>query len=303
MTKTVLIAGGSGFLGAWTARYLHQNGFKIRLLDMQKPAEGWAEISGISTDKIDIYQNDISDYSSVFSAMESCDSVVNLAGLLTPQCSADPIAGCAVNLIGMIHIFNAAKSHNIDFVVYTSSAGVYGPDHADYPEPSTHYGSYKLACEGIARACFAEHQMSSLGLRPFVVYGPGREIGGSAGPSVACKMAVMQQPYNIGFSGLTGFVYAGDVARAIVQAIKAPKKGAHIANMAGITATVEQFVDILKTQIQAHDITVSGPGLPVFGALPDIDSAGYLASQPPTDLADGIAQTLQFYKTGDVQAK
>ena len=51
--------------------------------------------------------------------------------------------------------------HGLKKVAYTSSIGVYGPDHAEFPEPTTHYGSFKLASEGVARSFYEEHGISS----------------------------------------------------------------------------------------------------------------------------------------------
>ena len=65
--------------------------------------------------------------------------------------------------------------------------------------PETHYGFYKLAVEGIARAYFNEDKISSLGIRPFVTYGPGREVGGAAEVTLACKAAKHDDPCNINF--------------------------------------------------------------------------------------------------------
>jgi hypothetical protein len=36
-------------------------------------------------------------------------------------------------------------------VLYMSGAGVFGPDHATVPEPTTLYGAFKLAGDGAAR--------------------------------------------------------------------------------------------------------------------------------------------------------
>ena len=57
------------------------------------------------------------------------------------------------------------------FLVYASSAGVFGQKDHYYPFPETHYGAYKLAVEGVARAYFNEAGISSVGIRPYVIYG------------------------------------------------------------------------------------------------------------------------------------
>ena len=53
-------------------------------------------------------EGDISRKSEVDDAMKGCQGVINLAGLLNPQCSAEPVRGAEVNLIGSINVFEAA---------------------------------------------------------------------------------------------------------------------------------------------------------------------------------------------------
>ncbi|WP_163837351.1 NAD-dependent epimerase/dehydratase family protein, partial [Providencia stuartii] len=65
------------------------------------------------------------------------------------------------------------------------------------PRPTTHYGTFKLACEGSARAYLADRGLASIGFRPFIVYGPGRETGLTAGPSLACRAAARGESYRI----------------------------------------------------------------------------------------------------------
>jgi nucleoside-diphosphate-sugar epimerase len=296
----ILLIGGSGFLGAWVTRFLQNNQFQIRIFDTRNPDSEWHRLSGISMDDSEFVEGDISRKSEVEEAMKGCQGVINLAGLLTPQCSAEPIRGAEVNLIGSINVFEAALKHDLNMVAYTSSIGVYGPDHADFPEPTTHYGSYKLASEGVARAFYEEQGISSLGVRPFVVYGPGREIGGSAGPSIACRMAVQNQAYQIPFTGLSGFVYAGDVAAILCQAVMEEIKGAPVINMPGITASVEDFTQEIQRQMPDAVISAAGPPLPVYGKIPPNPSWPLSRNHEPTPLSTGSARTLEYDATGSL---
>ena len=65
----------------------------------------------------------------------------------------------------------------------------------------TLYGVYKLANEGIARVYRADAGVPSIGLRPYVVYGPGRDQGMTSGPTGRWLAAVRGEPFEIGFSG------------------------------------------------------------------------------------------------------
>ena len=153
---------------------------------------------------------------------------------MTPDCSNNPRLGNQVNIIGSINVFEAALEAKCKLVVYTSSGGVYGQKDKINPFPETHYGAYKLAVEGIARAYNLENKLNSFGLRPFVVYGPGREIGGTASISLACKAAAENKEYKIKFGGGAGFVYVEDIASIVLKILESLPDGAKVMNINGV---------------------------------------------------------------------
>src|SRR5690606_7067725 len=128
-------------------------------------------------------------------AARGCDALIHIAAMLGPASADDPLRCMAVNLGGTLNMFETARKLGISKLIYTTSAAVFGPIDGMHPFPSTHYGAMKLAEEGCARAYFDRDGMASIGFRPFVVYGPGREKGLSAGPSLACRAAARSEPY------------------------------------------------------------------------------------------------------------
>ena len=219
-----------------------------------------------------------------------------MAGVLTPFCAENPVRGAEINLIGTLQVFEAARALGHRKVIYTSSAGVYGPDDGHSPLPHTHYGAFKLACEGAARAYYADHGISSIGFRPFVVYGPGRESGGSAGPSLAARAAAWGEAYTIPFSGASGLVYVDDVAAAYEAAVLREIDGAHVVNMSGIPTSNERVIEIIRGMVPDARLSIAGPPLTI---LPDLD-IGNIATVLPgvlqTSVEDGLAATVAFYR-------
>ena len=51
--------------------------------------------------------------------------------------------------------------------------------------PRTLYGVYKQANESTAKVYYQDHDLSSIGLRPYVIYGPGRDQGMTSTPTKA----------------------------------------------------------------------------------------------------------------------
>jgi UDP-glucose 4-epimerase len=292
----VLVTGGSGFLGAWIVKRLAHAGHQIRIFDIAANKSLVAEIAGPSADAVEWQAGDIVETDHVRSASEGCDAVVHLAGILTPDCKTDPIRGAKINLIGTLNVFEAARKRGIRRIVYTSSAAVYGPTDGHTPFPDTHYGAFKLACEGSARAYWEDHRLGSYGFRPYVVYGPGRTTGLTAGPSLACRAAARDQSYTIPYSGSAGLVYVDDVAAAYEAALMRDPDGAHVFNMPGEVASNDQVIAEIRRVVPGARIDIAGPALQFTPDIEQGDIDAVLPGLRQTGLGDGIRQTIAFHR-------
>jgi UDP-glucose 4-epimerase len=292
----ILLTGGNGFLGAWIAKRLLARGFELAVFDIVENRRLMNAIAGPAATKVPWIIGDIVDGAAVLAASRGCDAIIHLAGILTPDCKNNPVRGAQINLIGTLNVFEAARQLGIKRVLYTSSAGVYGPDDGTIPKPTTHYGTFKLACEGSARAYLADHGLASIGFRPFIVYGPGRETGISAGPSLACRAAARGEAYVIPYSGRSGLVFVDDVAAAYEAALLRAPDGAHVFNNAGETVSNEDVVAAIKLVVPDAQITVSGPPLSIIPTIDRSNIDEVLPGLPTTRLADGIRQTVEFYR-------
>jgi nucleoside-diphosphate-sugar epimerase len=211
--------------------------------------------------------------------------------------------------VGTVNVFEAARQVGIPHVVYTSSIAVFdwSPERgrlpADAPaRPVSHYGAYKLANEGTARAYWADFGVSSIGIRPMTVYGPGRDQGLTSSPTRGILAAVLGHQYEIGFGGRTLFHYAGDVGRALAGAAHRPGAGAHVVNLNGVRASISDLVASLQDLVgsSAEGITFSPSAL----SFPDdVDTSGFDIIGPPavTPLNEGIVATVEFF--GDLQSR
>lgn len=293
--KNILIFGGCGFLGSWITKALLKKNLKITIFDLRIKTELLKNLIGNDLNKINFIEGDISDYEQVLKATEDMNYILNLAGLMTPDCSSNPSLGAEVNVKGSINVFEAIKKNNIKFLIYTSSGGVYGNEDKYNPFPETHYGAFKLAVEGMARAYFNESLISSVGLRPFVIYGPGREIGGTAGVTLACKAAKQNFEYTVGFSGKVGFVYVEDVTNLVERLIDKAPVGAITMNINGITTSVENFVSIIKKNIPDAKVKFSGKPLSVVEEILGGEPSKTFKDFKYTSLDNGINKTINFY--------
>ena len=204
--------------------------------------------------------------------------VLHLAGLQTPTCRANPILGATVNVIGTLAIFEAAVAlkDQVQRVVYASSAAVHGPAEGEASgplgdevrlAPLTHYGAYKVCNELNARVYWLDQGITSVGLRPWTVYGVGRDFGMTSEPTKAIKSVAADRPYRISYGGLQDLQYVGDVADAFLRALSAPFEGADAFNIRGAVVPIETFAATLREVAPARPsssrtATASSPSPP-----------------------------------------
>ncbi len=305
------LTGGQGFIGAWIAKQLLLAGSSCVLFDL-KPDDG---ILAQVFDEDELRQlervyGDVGDTEVVRKALDASQAtnVIHLAGLQIPTCRSQPLLGARVNVIGTLNIFEAVRQSGgrVKNVVYASSAAVAGssgdykgPIADDTPHvPRTHYGVFKTANEGSARVYWLDHGIPSVGLRPLAVYGVGREVGVTSGPTKAIKAALLRRPYTIGFSGQTAFNYVEDAARIFIDCSKAAREGAQALNMRGEYLTVEEFAKLVEREVpgSAGLIRVSGGPIPVAYDFVEPGLEKLLGRVPHTPVADGVHRTAQRFR-------
>ena len=293
----VLVTGGGGFIASWIIRQLLEDDVAVRALDLSAEPPIARTILGDRVGEVDWRAGDIASAADVEAAADGCDLIMHLAAILTPDCAADPVRGCDIVLGGTLNVFEAARKLGHGHVLYMSSAGVFGPEQGHTPEPTTLYGAYKLAGEGAARAYLADHGIASVGFRPLVVYGPGRETGLTAGPSLACKAAANDERYVIPFGGDSDFIHVEDIAAAFIAAMRRPPEGAKAYNIVAHRCAAAEFAAEVVRQVPGAAISAEGPELPIAADIVEGDLRIDYPEVPRTDIRTGIAKTIAFYRT------
>ncbi|MGJ5176306.1 NAD-dependent epimerase/dehydratase family protein [Bradyrhizobium oligotrophicum] len=292
----MLITGGGGFIGAWLARRLAADDHRLVVFEPVARSAQFDGIVGPAAAAIEWCHGDIADSRAVRAAAEGCDAIVHLAGILTPACKDDPVRGAMINLVGTLNVFEAARILGIRRIVFSSSAGVYGPDDDVTPRPITHYGTFKLACEGSARAYWADHGIASVGFRPYIVYGFGRETGLTAGPSLACRAAARGERYAIPYVGTAGLVHVDDVVAAYEAALRREPDGALVFNLPGEVVSNDDVVAAVRAAVPDAKIGIEGPVLPFAEDIGEGDLRRVFPDLPATSLREGIRRTVEQYR-------
>jgi UDP-glucuronate 4-epimerase len=303
-----LITGALGCLGAWAAKAVLEEGDEPVGYDLGDATHRLELIlTAEERERLTLVRGDITDLDAFARTLDehAITRVVHLAALQVPLCRADPVLGARVNVLGTVNLFEAVKERldRIPGVAYASSAAVYGPgDPSPAPEsggtaPATIYGVYKLANEGTARLYEAESGVPSIGIRPYVVYGPGRDQGMTSGPTQAMAAAARGEGFAIGYGGVAQYDYAPAVGRAFVRAASAPA-GAVVANFPGVSASMAEVVAAIEAAAPeiAGQITWEETPLPFPAEVEAraLEEAVGPVQQP--SLAEGVAETIALFR-------
>ena len=215
-----------------------------------------------------------------------------------------------MNVLGTLNMFETSKRHRdqVKRIVYASSSAVFGPPEyygggrigMDAPlYPLTHYGAFKQCNEVNARVYFNNDGISSVGLRPWAVYGAGRDQGRSSGPTKAIKATVAGRKYTIPFTGGLDLHYVDDVAKIFIRAAERDLPGARIYSPRGSVVQIEEFISTLgKVLPEARGLINSSGGTQQVAY--DIDGSDLvrdLGPIPYTSLEKGIAETAEIFKS------
>jgi nucleoside-diphosphate-sugar epimerase len=309
LAERTLVTGALGCIGAWTMRALLERGEEPVGYDAGSDPHRLRLVLGDSElARCALVQGDIVDAETLGRTLdEHCIThVVHLAALQVPFCRADPALGARVNVLGTVAVFEAVKARpRITGLTYASSVAVYSSaDPSPAPEaggtaPRTLYGVYKAANEGTARVFWQDDGVASIGIRPYVVYGPGRDQGMTSGPTLAMRAAPRGEGFTIGYAGSAQYDYAPDVAEAFVRASRTPLEGAQVANYPGVPASVEEVVAAIEDAApeSTGKISWSEPPLPFPCQLESVELERLVGELPRTTLADGVHRTVEHFRS------
>ena len=312
MSSRTLVTGALGCLGAWTLKALVELGEEPVGYDLgSDDVRLRLVLSENERGLVTLVEGDVTDLGAVGRALDDhgITHVVHLAALQVPFCRADPELGARVNVHGTVVVLDAIKArlNRIRGLAYASSTAVYNAsDPSPAPEsggvaPTTLYGVFKLANEGTARVYWHDDDVASIGIRPYVVYGPGRDQGLTSGPSLAMAAAARGEGHTIAYGGTAQYDFAPDVGRAFALAARAAADGAHVANFPGESSTMQEVVNAIEAAAPA----VAGTVLWEEGQLPFPESLQanllerLVGPLPRTPLADGVRRTIEHFRLLD----
>ena len=307
----VMVTGAQGCIGAWVVRQLLEQSAEVVIYDIDPTPR---RLSLITSDeflrRVEVHIGAVEDTDRLKSLVRQrrITHIAHLAGMQIPFCQANPVRGAMVNVIGTLNVFEAARDAGRPVrIVYASSAAVWGPEEAyedrpltdqDALLPRTHYGVFKHANEGNAKVFYATDGIASVGLRPWAVYGVGRDSGLTSDPTVAARSVALRLPYRIRISGSMDMQYVEDVAATFLACLRTDLQGAYAFNLSGDVVDMETIINVLEElRPGARElISASGSRIPVAARLDATNLHHLVPGLPKTSLKDGFRRTLELFE-------
>ena len=304
-----VIIGARGFIGSWICRLLVEEGIKVTATDTNPDPRSLSSVLG--PDHLNKMKYLVSDARSPEAVSELISGdvthVIYLAGLLRPASENNPLLSCQVSIGGLINVLDASVRRNGEIgLAYSSTAAVYGPA-SSYPDgqvddksilmPNDHYGLHRYVMEMTADVYFRQHGVTSMGLRPWIVYGAGRFNGLSAQPSLAMLAAAAGAPFHMHFGGTSVFHHVRDVALAFIRGARATFDGAVKANIPGESVAMNDLIEMIVRFVpEAHGrITCESKNLGAPMRLRDPTLERIIGSLPsPTE--ERVRETITEYR-------
>jgi UDP-glucose 4-epimerase len=275
--ETVLVTGGTGFIGSYVAKEFVERGHEVVAYDLSTDARILKNL-GVA-DEVTIRRGDVSEPTDVVNAVAETGAshIIHLAALLTTTAESNPRAALDVNVQGTSNVFEAARTLNeqVERVAWASSAAIYAPPHnyedggdwwvteEDLVYPDTLYGATKGYNEHQARVYHEEYGIDHVAIRPTVAYGPYRETGGSAfladiieKPALGESVAVEYGDQEIDWQ------HVEDIAQAVRLAAFTPESdlSQRVYNVRGELATIREAADTVRKIMPDADIEVGDEG-------------------------------------------
>ena len=251
---TIMVTGGTGFIGARIIRKLLERGQEVVSFDLAPPRPTLDS----RMNAVPFYRGDVTDMAHLMEAVNThqVSRIIHLAALLPPASENRPGHGLHVNIQGANNVFEVARWASIERVVYASSIAVYGVQDTfgqrpinedDLTNPVNVYGMTKAVNDFAAAKYHDMYGLDLRGIRICTVFGHGR------------------------FTGMTGLIGGLLMSNpAVGKPIDIPSDPAEPSPMIYVEDAAEIFVRAILSDSLRHPVYISGGHLATLGEMADM---------------------------------
>jgi UDP-glucose 4-epimerase len=266
--KRLVVIGGAGLIGSHTVdALLKEDVGEVVIYDnfVRGTRDNLAE--ALTDPRVHIFEagGDICQTDILDAALRGADGVFHFAALWLLQCYEFPQAAFDVNIRGTFNVLQACIANDVQRLVFSSSASVYGdavtePMDEDHPfNFENFYGATKVAGEAMCRAMHQRYGLPFAGLRYMNVYGPRQDYRGAYIAVIMRMLDAIGRGELLTIAGdgtqAYDFVFVTDCAAANVCAMKAETSGRFYNVGCGVRTSINELAEALL-RITSSDVGV-----------------------------------------------
>jgi UDP-N-acetylglucosamine/UDP-N-acetylgalactosamine 4-epimerase len=318
-----LVTGAAGFIGSHLTEALLRLNQEVVGLDnfatgYQANIDDVLDRVGDKAARFRFIEGDIRDRVTCLAALDGVRFVLHEAAIgSVPRSIEDPSTTHSNNVDGFVTLLLAAKEARVERVVFASSSSVYGDDknspklESQLGRPLSPYATSKLIDELYAETFLRTHQLDSVGLRYFNVFGPRQDPNGAYAAVIPrwTEQLLTGKPSVVFGDGSTSrdFCFVDNVVQANVLAAVASESevAPRVFNVAyGARTTLLELFDAIRERAatftpEAREAVLERRPLragDIAHSLAAIDRArACLGYEPAYDLRRGLDATVAWY--------
>lgn len=275
---TIMITGGSGFLGTYVTRSLAERGDRVVIFDAVGPAPVLAALTAPFEQQIVFVRGQVLDLAGMLRAVQqhNVERIFHAAALYDPPYSLDePAITYQVNVTGTINVMETARLSGVQRVVQSSSIAVYAPRQYEpiderHPislpsagNPLGPYGASKAAAEIVGLTYYSTNGVDFVALRNSAIYGHGMRYPMYIKPMVENSVRGLPTRFATGGDMRRDYTHVKDITQAVIKALDVPASALtqRVFNIgSGTMHSAAQVAETVRIVLPNADIEI-GAGL------------------------------------------
>jgi len=259
--KSVFITGAGGFIGSHLTERLIDLGADVTVFIRYNSRNDRGMLSLIppkKTESLKVIMGDLKDSDAIRAASKGSDIIFHLGSLIAiPYSYIHPRETIETNIQGTLNVMMAAKEHNVEKVVHTSTSEVYGTaryvpiDEAHVLQGQSPYSASKIGADKVAESFYCSFNVPVATIRPFNTYGP-RQSSRAVIPTIITQMLTREKIYLGSLHPTRDYTYVADTVDGFLKVAESKKSVGEVINI-GSNFEI-QIGDLVKRILEIHGV-------------------------------------------------